>query len=151
MTSPPTLTTADRAFLRSVRRAVLATIAPDGRARPIPICFALDADAPILYSPLDDKPKSMTDRLRLARVRDIAADPRVTVLADHWDEDWTRLAWLRLTGTARLVPVEDERHAVAIRGLRARYRQYRDQVIEVQPLIAVDIERVTRWTARTSA
>ena len=57
--------------------------------------------APVLYTPIDDKPKRSDDPMALARVRDILADPRVTVLVDRWDEDWTRLAWLRCDGPGR--------------------------------------------------
>ena len=103
MPSEPLLSAAQRAFLASARRAVLATIAPDGRPRLVPICFVVDGDPPMLYTPIDDKPKRTDDPLALARVRDIAADPRVTVLVDRWDEDWTRLAWLRAEGRATLL------------------------------------------------
>ena len=98
MPSEPLLSAAQRAFLASARRAVLATIAPDGRPRLVPICFVVDGEPPTLYTPIDDKPKRSDDPLALARVRDIAADPRVTILVDRWDEDWTRLAWLRVEG-----------------------------------------------------
>ena len=92
------MTHRERRFLESQRRAVLVTVAHDGRPRPVPICFVLSGDAGVLYTPLDDKPKATDDPLTLARVRDIAADPRVTILADRSDEDWTRLAWLRAEG-----------------------------------------------------
>src|SRR6478672_8661129 len=112
----PVLTIAQRAFIESARRAVLATIGRAGRPRLVPICFALADDSPILYTPLDDKPKRTNDPLDLARVRDIRADPRVTVLVDRWDEDWTRLAWLRAEGTAELaMPRPDgSEHAAAV-------------------------------------
>ena len=81
---------------------MLATIAPDGRPRLVPICFVLDPVRPVLYTPLDEKPKrSRTSPL--ARVRDILADPRVTVLVDRWDEDWEQLAWVRCHGHATLL------------------------------------------------
>ena len=85
----PVLSAAERAFVEAARRAVLTTIAPDGRPRPVPICFVLDPRRPVLYTPLDDKPKATDDPMRLARVTDILADPRVVVLVDRWDEDWT--------------------------------------------------------------
>ena len=137
----------ERRFLASVRRATLVTLAPDGRPRPVPICFALAHADPVLYTPLDDKPKSTEDPLALARVRDIAADPRVSILADRWDEDWTRLAWLRAEGLASLVDAGPE-HATAVAGLRARYPQYEMHQLEDRPLIRVAIERVVTWGAR---
>src|SRR4249919_30522 len=107
MPSEPHLSTGQRAFIESARRAVLATIAPDGHPRLVPICFVLAGEPPVLYTPIDDKPKRDDDPLALARVRDIAADPRVTILVDRWDEDWTRLAWLRMDGRAALIEPDD--------------------------------------------
>jgi PPOX class probable F420-dependent enzyme len=147
MPSEPLLSADQRAFLGSARRAVLATIALDGRPRTVPICFALDAAQPVVYTPIDDKPKSTDDPLALARVRDIAADPRVTLLIDRWDEDWTRLAWLRCQGVAAvLVPATDPgEHGLAVTALRAKYAQYATHRLETRPLIRITVERVTAW------
>ena len=148
MPSEPLLPAAQRMFLASARRAVLATIAPNGRPRLVPICFVLVGDPPILYSPIDDKPKRSDDPLTLARVRDIAADPRVTILLDHWDEDWTRLAWLRIEGIAALLDAElGSEHASAVTALRAKYPQYGSHRLEVRPLIRVTLQRVIGWGA----
>ncbi len=136
----------ERRFLVAQRRIVLVTIAPAGRPRPVPICFVLAPDAPVLYTPLDDKPKRTDDPLALARVRDITADPRVAVLADRWDEDWTRLAWLRAEGRASLLDPGAE-HAAAIAVLRATYAQYATHALDARPLIRVELERVTSWGA----
>ncbi|MFL5721400.1 MAG: pyridoxamine 5'-phosphate oxidase family protein, partial [Chloroflexota bacterium] len=114
------LTDPERRFLEARRRVVLVTVAPDGRPRPIPICFTLGDDEAVLYTPLDDKPKTTDDHLALARVRDITADPRVGLLADRWDEDWTGLAWLRAEGRAALLEPGPE-HAASLVALRARY------------------------------
>jgi PPOX class probable F420-dependent enzyme len=150
MPSEPVLSTAQRSFILAARRAVLATIAPDGRPRLVPICFALADEQPVLYSPLDDKPKRSADPLDLARVRDLRSDPRVTVLVDRWDEDWTRLAWLRAEGTAELIvpgtPGRDgPEHSEAVAKLRSRYPQYELHRLDERPLIRITIERVTDW------
>ena len=147
MPSEPLLSADQRAFLASARRAVLATIAPDGQPRLVPICFVVDDASPTLYTPIDDKPKRDDDPLALARVRDIAADPRVTILVDRWDEDWTRLAWLRAEGRATLLgpdaaPAE---HAATVEALRAKYPQYATHRLEVRPLIRIELERVIDW------
>ena len=144
MTSDPLLSAGQRTFLEAARRAVLATIAPDGHARLVPICFVVIGDQPILYTPIDDKPKRNTDARALARVRDIAADPRVTVLIDRWDEDWTRLAWLRIEGRATLFS-PDAGHAAVVAALRAKYSQYEEHRLEERPLIRITLERVTDW------
>lgn len=140
----------ERAFLDAARRAVLATIASDGRPRLVPICFVLDPERPVLYTPLDEKPKATTNAMRLARVRDILADPRVSVLVDRWDEDWTNLAWLRCHGTATIIAadpgVADERNP-AIAALRRKYAQYATHRLEESPLVRIAVERATSWGA----
>lgn len=139
------LSESERGFLVERRRAVLVTLAADGRPRPVPICFVLADDAPVLFTPLDDKPKRTDDPLSLARVGDISGDPRVAILADRWDEDWTRLAWLRVEGRAAVLLPGPAEHARAVEALRATYPQYRTHRLDERPLIRVTIERVTSW------
>ena len=148
MLPQPLLSTDQRAFLGSARRAVLATIAPDGHPRLVPICFVVTGEPPILYTPIDDKPKRTDDPLALARVRDIAADPRVTVLVDRWDEDWTRLAWLRAEGRATLLEPDaaPTEHGTVVAALRAKYTQYESHGLEGRPVIRVTLERVVGWS-----
>ena len=143
------LSAAERAFTEAARRAVLTTIAPDGRPRPVPICFVLDPRHPVLYTPLDEKPKTTDDPMRLARVTDILADQRVVVLVDRWDEDWARLAWVRIVGRASLLQPDADaaEHAAAVAGLRARYRQYAAHDLEARPVIRVAIQHTTSWGA----
>lgn len=147
MPSEPVLSSAQRTFLGSARRAVLATLASDGRPRLVPVCFVVDAALPIVYSAIDDKPKRSEDPTTLARVRDILADPRVTLLVDRWDEDWTRLAWLRGTGQAAVMApaANDEERASVLAALRAKYRQYETHRLESRPIIRITVERVTDW------
>ena len=152
------LTDAERALLLGARRILLCTTANDGTPRPVPVCFALRdsaADAPLLYCPLDEKPKRVADPHLLARVRDIAARPSVTLLADVWDEDWDRLAWLRLYGTAAILEpqVSGEpgriadwtEHEAAVSALRLRYPQYRSHDLHSRPIIRVSITRTVSW------
>lgn len=147
MPPEPVLSPAQRAFLGSARRAVLATVAPDGHPRLVPFCFNLDEAQPVLYTPIDDKPKQTDDPLALARVRDIQHDPRVTVLVDRWDEDWSRLAWLRGEGGAVVLEPSTERdeHESAVTALRTKYRQYETHRLETRPLVRITLERVTSW------
>jgi PPOX class probable F420-dependent enzyme len=147
------LTRAHRALLVTERRATLSTVASDGRPRLVPCCFAFgfEGDTLVVDTPIDDKPKASSDPLRLARVRDVRRDPRVTLLVDHWDEDWTRLAWVRVEGTARLLlpwaPPDAPAHAAALDALRARYPQYHDHRLETLPVIRVTVDRVSGWDA----
>lgn len=138
------LTAAEAALVSEARRATLATIDPAGRARLMPICFVVDGD--VLWSPLDEKPKAIADVRSLARVRDIAERPGVTVLVDRWSEDWTQLGWVRLHGTARLVEPGEVPSRV-IPALRARYPQYADHDLEHRPMLRVTIADATSWFA----
>ena len=133
-----------RTFVAEARRAVLATIRPDGRPRLVPVCFVAIADR--AWIPLDEKPKRSADPLDLARVRDVLERPAVTLLVDRWDEDWSRLAWVRIDGRADLLaPGADGDHDAAVARLRDKHAQYRDHALEERPIIRVAIERVTWW------
>ena len=138
------LTAADLALLAEVRRASLATIAPDGRPRLVPVCYAVVDDT--IWIALDDKPKTVDDVRELARVRDVVARPAVSLLVDRWSEDWSALAWIRLYGTADLVEPRDV-PAMVIPALVTRYPQYRDHDLEHRPLLRIAPERVSRWSA----
>ena len=149
----PVLSPSERRFLADSRRAVLATVDPAGRPRLVPICHALaEVDdglgRPRLYTPVDEKPKASADALGLARVRDVLARPGVTVLVDRWDEDWTRLGWLRVRGDASVLEPgrgdEEEREA-AVALLRAKYPQYRDHRLASRPLIRIDVTDARSW------
>ncbi|MEA2676902.1 MAG: hypothetical protein QOJ81_1043 [Chloroflexota bacterium] len=117
---------------------------------PIAFAFRVDGDGLVLYSALDEKSKSVADPHALARVRDIGTRPRVAVLVDRWDEDWTRLAWVRLEGTAAVLEPTDDpavEHSLAVALLRARYRQYATHALESRPVIRVVVDRVSGWSA----
>ncbi|HET8784291.1 MAG TPA: pyridoxamine 5'-phosphate oxidase family protein [Candidatus Limnocylindrales bacterium] len=138
---PHVLTAAERDLLTAARRATLATVAPDGRPRLVPICFVVIDD--VLWSPLDEKPKSVDDVRSLARVRDIVERRTASVLVDHWSEDWSELAWVRIGGRATIV---DSRLAV-VAALRAKYPQYEGHDLESRPMIAIAIDDVRSWSA----
>ena len=125
--------------IEDARVARLATVDPEGRPHVVPICFVLDSDT--LYTAVDEKPK----RTRaLQRLRNIEANPRVEVLVDHYEDDWSRLWWTRLRGTARLV--DDPR---ALELLAAKYPQYAERP-PGGPVIAVTVEERVEWTASPS-
>jgi PPOX class probable F420-dependent enzyme len=119
----------------------------------VPLAFAADHRSPtelVIYSALDEKPKSVADPRSLGRVRDIAVRPHVTLLVDHWSEDWSELAWLRLEGTATILEPTDDphgEHAAALRLLRERYPQYKTQKLEMRPAIRIVVERAVGWWA----
>lgn len=123
------------------RVARLATLAPGG-PRLVPITFALVEE--VIWSAVDDvKPK----RTRaLARLDQIAADPRVSVLADHYEEDWQALWWVRADGRARVVDRDDPGARAGLEALAARYGPYRERPV-AGPLIAIAVERWSGWSA----
>jgi PPOX class probable F420-dependent enzyme len=147
-----TLDDRSRAFLGAARTATLATIAPSGRPRLVPICLVVGEDGPDgrprLYSPLDDKPKQSDDPHELARVRDILVLPEATLLVDRWAEDWSRLGWIRLDTRAELLepePREVAEHESAIVALRKKYPQYADHRLEDRPILRFTVIRVVAW------
>jgi PPOX class probable F420-dependent enzyme len=145
-----TLTAGQLAFLVEARTATLATIAPDGSPRLVPVCFVVVSDRagrPVLYVPLDEKPKATDDPRDLARVRDILRRPAVGLLVHRWSEDWWELGWLRLRGDASLVEPADDpaAHAAVIAGLRAKYPQYLSHRLEERPLIRIDVTGSSSW------
>ncbi len=139
-----TLSPAERDLLADARRATLGTIDPDGRPRLVPICFVVVED--VLWTPLDEKPKTVADPRALARVRDIEERPEVTLLVDHWSEDWSELGWLRLRGRATVIEPERVPDGI-VPALRAKYPQYEQQELEHRPVIRVELDRVTSWFA----
>jgi PPOX class probable F420-dependent enzyme len=147
MTADRILGDIERAFVAIARRATLATVDPVGLPRLVPICFVLDPTDDVVWTPLDEKPKTTDDPLALARVRDILERPAVSVLVDRWDEDWARLAWVRIHGTAALVKPGDPGHTPAVIALRARYAQYAGHALEARPMIAIAVDRVSTWGA----
>jgi PPOX class probable F420-dependent enzyme len=141
------LTGAQIDFLHSQRVAHLATIDDGGKPHVVPICFACLDGA--LYTAIDEKPKRVEPN-ELRRVRNIQANGNVCILVDHYDEDWTRLAWLQLRGVA--TPVVDVRErSRALAALRDRYPQYRAMALESYPLLRVTPLRIVQWTARPRA
>lgn len=120
--------------------ARLATVGADGRPHIVPICFALDEQT--LYFAVDSKPKQTTN---LKRLRNIAANPAISVLVDHYEADWDKLWWVRLDGVARVV-TDDGEVKRALRLLAARYSQYR-ATTPAGPVVAVAIAGMTGWSA----
>ena len=120
--------------------ARLATVSPDGTPHLVPVVFAVDHE--VIYTAVDAKPKT-TQRLR--RLANIDANPRVSLLVDHYAEDWTQLWWVRVDGTATV-----HRDGDAMRAgrdlLRVKYDQYQSVPLN-GPVIAVAIRRWSSWQA----
>jgi len=129
-----------RRRLGEARVARLATVGAAGRPHVVPICFAAAGDA--IFFAVDHKPKRTTD---LQRLRNIAHNPWVSVLVDHYDEDWTRVWWVRADGRARvLVGGAESDHAIDL--LVARYEQYEARR-PYGPAVAIHVDRLSGWSA----
>ncbi len=122
------------------RVARLATLQPDGRPHVVPITFAVDDDT--VYFAVDAKPKRTHD---LQRLKNIRAHPAVSVLIDHYEDDWDELWWVRIDGTARIVddPIEARR---AMELLASRYAQYAASP-PGGPVVAITVDRMSGWSA----
>ena len=125
----------------AARVARLATVRPDGGPHLVPVTFALVGE--VVWTAVDDKPKS-TRKLR--RLANIAAHPAVSLLVDHYDEDWSALWWVRADGVARVVDVDDSpKVRAALAALTAKYPQY--QAPPSGPLVRVAVTRWRAWMA----
>ncbi|MEU8244763.1 TIGR03668 family PPOX class F420-dependent oxidoreductase [Nonomuraea sp. NPDC048916] len=128
-----------RERFRGERVARLATVGGDGAPHLVPVTFALAGDQVMIA--IDRKPKTTTD---LKRLRNIRADPRVTLLADHYEDDWARLWWVRADGSARVVETGTA-WASAIDALAEKYGQYRTSRPD-GPVILVDVSHWSGWS-----
>lgn len=129
-----------RARVIEARTARLATIDPAGRPHIVPIVFALADDR--LYSAVDEKPKRGRKLQRLANIR---ANPLVAVLVDHYEEDWSRLWWVRIRGTAEILE-GGEGFEQARSLLAAKYPAYREEP-PGGPVIEITAEEWLGWSA----
>lgn len=115
-----------------------------GRPRVLPVTFALVAGE--AWSAVDDKPKRSTGR-DLARVRWLRARPAAALTVDRYDDDWTRLAWVQLVGTAAVLDVAGHEHVLA--ALAARYPHYHDRPAR-GPLLRLRADRAICWRAASA-
>lgn len=129
-----------RTLLKAARVARLATVRPDGRPHIVPVTFALDGDR--VVTAVDHKPKRSTSLQRLANIR---TNPAVSLLADRYEDDWSRLWWVRVDGDARVV-TEGPDHGAAIDLLVKKYRQYRPRRPE-GPAILIEATAWRGWSA----
>jgi PPOX class probable F420-dependent enzyme len=133
-----------RRRLAGARIARLATTTREGTPHVVPICFALDGDR--LYSAVDRKPKKS---LRLRRLANIAAHQRVSLLVDHYDEDWSQLWWVRVDGNAKLLSEGNEMgHGLEL--LTGKYGQYL-QSPPPGPVIRIDIDHWQSWAGHDAS
>ncbi|HSU73439.1 MAG TPA: TIGR03668 family PPOX class F420-dependent oxidoreductase [Terrabacter sp.] len=135
----------DDAVLRfaAARVASLATVRPDGRPHLVPVVFAVvpGVDGDVVWSAVDDKRKSTRALRRLANVE---ANPAVSLLVDHYEDDWSRLWWVRADGVATVVRVGEPGADAALDALAAKYPQYAASR-PAGPLLRVEVTRWSGW------
>lgn len=132
-------------FIRSHRVARLATASVEGQPAVVPVCYVFDGE--LIYTPIDEKPKSVGAGL-LKRVRNIRANPNVALVVDDYTEDWSELVYVLISGTAEIISPSDEafEHARAVALLREKYPQYRSMNLDERPIIRIQPARIKRWT-----
>ena len=138
----------ERRYVETARVGRLATADAEGRPHVVPVCFALlggdDGDPGWVATPIDEKPKAVGPS-DLRRVRDVRENGRVALLVDHWSEDWDRLGWVQVRGTATVVPPGEEGHGDAVDALRRKYDRYADHALEDRPVLRIDPGHVVSW------
>ena len=127
-----------REKFQRARVARLATVDENSQPHLVPVCFELVEDR--IVSVVDAKPKSTPELRRLANIR---AHPRVSLLVDEYDDDWTRLWWVRADGAARVVESGADSEA-AVAALTAKYPQYEEQP-PGGPVVEVTVDRWVGW------
>jgi PPOX class probable F420-dependent enzyme len=128
-----------RERLATARVARLATVSAAGQPHLVPVTFAVDGDT--IYTAVDHKPKTTT---RLRRLANIAENPQVTVLADHYADDWNQLWWTRADGHATVLTRPGDTQApVAL--LAVRYPQYQ-ATPPAGPVIAITVTGWSGWS-----
>ena len=138
------LSPAQDRFLRSARTGHLATADAKGRPQVVPVCFVFDGQA--IYSVLDAKPKT-TPLRQLRRVKNILANPQVSLVVDHYEENWDKLQYILVSGDAELLE-SDEKWVAAIAMLREKYPQYQAMDLDQSPVIKITPVRYSPWSSQ---
>ena len=133
-----------RELLIESRLGHLATSTKRGKPHVVPICYVLDGGS--LYTPIDEKPKRRKPT-QLRRVLNIAENPNVCLVVDHYEEDWSELKYVIVRGSAEIVH-EGEVYERAVTLLREKYKQYRQMKLEGRPLIKIKPISVLAWSGR---
>ena len=127
-------------FVRAARVGRLATSSANAEPHVIPCVYVLLDNA--IYSVIDEKPKSGR---RLLRLRNIDARGAAALVVDHYEEDWSQLAFVLIRGLASVIGPDDPRYALALDALRRKYPQYREMALEDSEMVVLEAERWIVW------
>ena len=130
--------------LQTARVGRLATVRPDGSPHVVPFVFAIvEAGGELtVYWAVDAKPKTTQS---IQRLTNLEANPAVEFVVDGYEEDWTKLWWVRAAGRARIVTSDEERGAALV-ALAQKYPLYRTTP-PGGPVVAIEVDRVTGWSS----
>jgi PPOX class probable F420-dependent enzyme len=136
-----------REFLTNARVGRLATADRVGVPHNIPLCFWFDGGTRF-YFVIDEKPKRLT-RGGLKRMRNMAENPHVALVVDHYEEDWSKLAYVLIHGSARTLDDRDQ-YLLALQKLRDKYPQYRAMALDPErnAMVVIEATRIHRWGKR---
>jgi PPOX class probable F420-dependent enzyme len=126
-------------LVSSARVGRLALVDERDRPRVLPVTFAVWDGA--IWSAIDLKPKRAAEP---ARVRRLRRRPEAALLVDRYDDDWSRLAWVEVSGTVTVHPL-----GPALEALAGKYEQYRTET-PPGPLLRLEPERAVHWRAADS-
>jgi PPOX class probable F420-dependent enzyme len=134
-----------RARLAALDHGILCTVHAERGVDAVPVTYVAD-DEGYVGVPVDRvKPKASS---RLQRERNLEADPRATLLVEHWHhDDWSRLWWVRAELRWQGDPAAERAADLAGR-LAGRYAQYRDQPFD--RVLVLRVIGVTGWAAAAS-
>ncbi len=128
-------------MLASSRVGRLGLLDDDGAPRVLPVTYAINGES--LVTAVDQKPKRRSGE-ELARVRWLRARPTAALTVDHYDDDWSALAWVQALGTVRVLDAAGAPEAMA--ALAERYEPYRSDP-PAGPLLVLEPERLLWWHA----
>jgi PPOX class probable F420-dependent enzyme len=132
-------------FILNHRVARLATAGVDRQPAVIPICYVFDDG--LIYTPIDEKPKSVAAG-SLKRVRNIRVNSKVALVIDDYSEEWNRLVHVLISGDAEILSAggdDPSEHTRAVELLREKYPQYRSMKLGERPIIKITPARIKRW------
>jgi PPOX class probable F420-dependent enzyme len=132
-----------RRRIATARVGRLASVDANGRPHVVPICFAVSGDQ--VLSVIDGKPKRT---LQVRRLENVRRTPDVQLVVDHYDDDWSSLWWVRISGRGRVIEHGGAREE-AVDLLVAKYDQYREHR-PTGPVLLIEIARISSWQATTS-
>lgn len=132
----------ERTFVASADVGRLATVDESGTPHIVPVCLVFVGDA--IVSAIDTKPKAVGPE-KLQRVRNVEANPAVSLLVDRYSDDWDELAWVRVDGHARIESPNAARHGAACSRLQKKYPQYEQHPLAERPLLVIEPRHVSSW------